>query len=353
MCKTHYEIHLLDVSERRRNHSGFEGKCAAPRCKLQMFKAGLCKAHYHEHKRNLVDHGRKGGIGDAGREKDAEPEKPTFSREMILLRAKAKKEESRRRKDAEAADAFRIAQEERRAALERIKARQEGEDLVGNWNMEEKMKQLELENKALAENLNRVKENENMARLENKVLVEDLNKVKADERELQERMENLMNNIRAAEEEKERLYMENLENERARRAIEDAVQVAEERAVVAERLKEAMEKDAKASDAERERLRSEAERLRAAADDSKSNAEHDMVVIMEKNVLLENELTIQMERVEQENYNLKIAEALAKVEAEKNERLRLEGEERRRAMELEMLKGKNKGRERKGNGGLW
>ena len=98
------------------------------RCCLEMFKAGLCEAHYHEHKRNLVDHGRRGGIGEGGRKEDVEPEKPRFFSDMMLLKAKAKKEEEQRRKDREAQEAFRITQEERRAAMERIKARCEGSD---------------------------------------------------------------------------------------------------------------------------------------------------------------------------------------------------------------------------------
>ena len=41
LCQTHYEIHLLDIGERRRGRSGFEGLCA--KCSSPMFKAGFCK----------------------------------------------------------------------------------------------------------------------------------------------------------------------------------------------------------------------------------------------------------------------------------------------------------------------
>ena len=48
--------------------------------------------------------------------------------------------------------------------------------------------------------------------------------------------------------------------------------------------------------------------------------------------------------LDDQNYNLKIAEALRKVEEEKRQRLAEEAAERRKQMELELLKEKNKGR---------
>ena len=148
---------------------------------------------------------------------------------------------------------------------------------------------------------------------ENAALNADLDKVRRNEKDRNKKIEDLMGNVKRAEKEKERLLIENIEVDKLKAAIEEDVKRAEERAEEAERIRQEMERGVQASDAERERLRSEAERLRVEAQKSRANAEHDMVIYMEKNIQLENELTIQMERLEQENYNLRIAEALAKV----------------------------------------
>ena len=84
----------------------------------------------------------------------------------------------------------------------------------------------------------------------------------------------------------------------------------------------------------RSKLEEAAREKEELANKKVQQTDHEMVIYMERVVELEKEVDAHRERVEQENYNLKIAEALAKVEREKNERLRLEGEERRKQMEV-------------------
>lgn len=95
---------------------------------------------------------------------------------------------------------------------------------------------------------------------------------------------------------------------------------------------------------EKQKLEEAAKLKEEEANKKVQQTDHEMVIYMERVVELEKEVDAHRERVEQENYNLKIAEALAKIEREKNERLRLEAEERRKQMELELLRGKMDGR---------
>jgi hypothetical protein len=88
----------------------------------------------------------------------------------------------------------------------------------------------------------------------------------------------------------------------------------------------------------------DAERARSEVESSVIVNESEMTIYFEKQHELEQQLLVFKEKEEQENYNLKIAEALRKVEEEKNRRLKKEGEERRKQMELEMLREKNLGR---------
>jgi len=133
-CKTHYEIHLLDVGTRSRRNSGFSGICAAPGCKRDLYRAGYCKFHFNDHQRNLVDHQarEKWMLEEEAKRNGTAPQ--LYSRDVVQLQAKARKEEERRRADRVAAEQFKIAQQERLAALEKIKARQRW---VGGENVEQ------------------------------------------------------------------------------------------------------------------------------------------------------------------------------------------------------------------------
>lgn len=71
--------------------------------------------------------------------------------------------------------------------------------------------------------------------------------------------------------------------------------------------REAMENKA-TSEEERKRLEKEAERIKREGLKGAEAADHEMTIYVEKVVELEEQLELHKERVEQENYNLKIAE---------------------------------------------
>ena len=129
--------------------------------------------------------------------------------------------------------------------------------------------------------------------------------------DLQDEASRLRDLASSASAEKDRLQKQRDEAEKARLASSGAKRMAEKRVADAAMMqREAMENKA-ASEEERKRLREEAERIKSEGMRGAEAADHEMTIYVEKVVELERELEKHKERVEQENYNLKIAEALS------------------------------------------
>jgi len=384
-CKLHYEIHLLDVSERRRANSGFVGRCAAPRCETEMFKAGLCRQHYNEHQRNLVDHYQQ-GINEEIMKEEAANHSVKYSKEMMMLRKQAKWEEELRQRDADAKRAFEASQRERREAIERIKMRQaagelemppaappaappspppaappsppqapppappdrsEIDSLEAQLSaMKQKMAAMEMElseeaaeRSRLQSRMSAEREAVERARLEEMRLKDEIEREKGGE------IDFLQQQLRDAERARAEAESNVIVNESEMTIWFDKQQQLAQQEE--ERLRAEVEKRGEAQGAEVDALKRQLKDAEAARFEAEKNVvvnEESMTIWFDQQQELEQQLLVFKEREEQENYNLKIAEALRKVEEEKRARLQLEGEERRKQMELELLRGKNKGR---------
>ena len=393
-CKTHYEIHLLDVGTRSRRNSGFAGTCGAPGCKRQLFRAGYCESHFHDHQRNLVDHtARDKAIWEENERASGRlPEK--FDREVILLRSKAKKEEEQRRRDRLAADQFRIAQEERIAAIASIKARQARENYPPpppqkvppfpspspSDALQRQLEESQGEAARLRQRVADVETNERTAKLqaqgeqkEAERLRQKFTKVETNAalqaqqledqaQQLEDFTNDLQHQLHITEDKNQFLQTKLNDLKLRQKAVEEDIQVTH--------LKD-MEMAQITNEAEKEKYKREAERLRQEKEEltirqMELEAERVVTLAQEAEVVVqithlkELETTIvevegppAKERVvssarqailDDQNYNLKIAEALRKVEEEKRQRLAEEAAERRKQMELELLKEKNKGR---------
>ena len=194
-CATHYKLHLLTLEEpnHRRRNSGLDGLCAAPNCRGGIFKAGFCNRHYHNHQRNLVDNISAGGAKTPEQDHPAPEVRKDYganSKEIVLLMARARKEEEERKRDKELRESYRqVAEQNRHAAA----LRREREDAPRRE--EEAMRREEEE---------RRRQHEENARRRRRIEEED-------ERERVRRDEVRIKRERAMEEEEDRVARESRE----------------------------------------------------------------------------------------------------------------------------------------------
>jgi len=386
-CKTHYDIHLLDVSTRSRRNSGFAGTCGAPGCTRNLYRAGYCTYHFNDHQRNLVDHQARDKclLEEEAKRNGTAP--TLYSREVVQLQAKARREEERRQADRRAAEQFQIAQRDRLAAMEKIKERQMREQQQQQQQQpppppppqqqpqhthkpEQRQQPVQnyLEEDYLKQKLEQAEKENEYLRNEKKIADDAANSAQMAALSLKDEADFLREHLLAADDENYRIRHEmellrdkqsKLEEERKQfLLIEESLDVQMTHLKEMQIAQVCNDEETLRYKDEAQRLRREKAELKAKQKESRAKEEELKIQIthlkdIETQVMLQVQESARQlppppsaerqKEIDDQNYNLKIAEALRKVEEEKRLRLQEEAAERRKQMELELQIEKNRG----------